>query len=40
MLASSALTRVGIFSAGVTSAEDPRYTVQPQRERLRAREEG
>jgi len=37
LLAGSACTRVGIFSAGVASAEDPRYTVQPQRERLRRR---
>jgi DMSO reductase anchor subunit len=35
-LAGSACTRFGIFHAGVASAEDPRYTVQPQRERLRA----
>ncbi|HET6963911.1 MAG TPA: NrfD/PsrC family molybdoenzyme membrane anchor subunit [Acidimicrobiales bacterium] len=33
MVAGSALTRFGIFHAGVQSAEDPRYTVQPQRER-------
>ena len=33
LLAGSALTRFGIFHAGVASAEDPRYTVQPQRER-------
>ncbi|MEP9381912.1 NrfD/PsrC family molybdoenzyme membrane anchor subunit [Nocardioides cheoyonin] len=37
LMAGSACTRVGVFSAGVASAEDPRYTVQPQRERLRAR---
>jgi formate-dependent nitrite reductase membrane component NrfD len=37
-LAGSAFTRFGIFSAGIASAEDPRYVVQPQRERLRARE--
>lgn len=37
LLAGSACTRFGIFSAGVASADDPRYTVQPQRERLRAR---
>ena len=35
MLAASACTRFGIFAAGVASAEDPRATVQPQRERLR-----
>lgn len=33
LVAGSALTRFGIFHAGVQSAEDPRYTVQPQRER-------
>ena len=34
LLAGSALTRFGIFHAGVQSAEDPRYIVQPQREKL------
>jgi formate-dependent nitrite reductase membrane component NrfD len=34
LMAGSACTRFGIFRAGVASAEDPRYTVQPQRERL------
>lgn len=34
MLAGSACTRFGIFAAGVASAEDPRHTVVPQRERL------
>lgn len=33
LLASSALTRFGIFEAGRVSAGDPRYTIQPQRER-------
>ena len=33
-LAGSALTRFGIFQAGVQSAEDPRFVVIPQRERL------
>ena len=33
-LAGSACTRFGIFHAGVASAEDPKYTVVPQRERL------
>jgi formate-dependent nitrite reductase membrane component NrfD len=33
-LAGSACTRFGIFHAGVASAQDPKYTVQPQRERL------
>jgi hypothetical protein len=36
----SALTRFGVFEAGVASAEDPRYTVVPQRERLRRRPDG
>ena len=35
MVAASALTRWGIFEAGMTSADDPKYTVEPQRERLR-----
>jgi Polysulphide reductase, NrfD len=39
LLASSAATRFGIFHAGVASAEDPRHTVQPQRERLAHRAE-
>jgi hypothetical protein len=33
LVASSALTRFGIFEAGVASARDPRYTIRPQRER-------
>ncbi|WP_084507606.1 NrfD/PsrC family molybdoenzyme membrane anchor subunit [Nocardia violaceofusca] len=37
-VAGSACTRFGIFHAGVTSAEDPKYTVFPQRERLAHRE--
>jgi formate-dependent nitrite reductase membrane component NrfD len=32
-LAGSACTRFGIFHAGVASAQDPKYTVVPQRER-------
>jgi hypothetical protein len=36
-LAGSACTRLGIFHAGVQSAEDPKYTVKPQRDRLNAR---
>ena len=39
LLASSALTRYGIFEAGLASARDPRYTVVPQRQRLRERQE-
>ncbi len=37
LLAGSALTRFAIFYAGVSSAEDPKYTVIPQRQRLEAR---
>jgi formate-dependent nitrite reductase membrane component NrfD len=33
LLASSALTRFGVFEAGQASAADPRYTIQPQRAR-------
>ena len=38
LVAGSALTRFGIFEAGVVSTEDPKYVVQPQRDRIRARE--
>ncbi len=38
LLAGSAFTRFGIFEAGMASAKDPKYTVEPQRERLRKRE--
>jgi hypothetical protein len=34
LLAGSASTRFGIFHAGVASAKDPKYTVEPQRARL------
>jgi len=34
LLAASACTRFGIFHAGQQSAQDPKYTVLPQRERL------
>ncbi len=37
LLASSALTRLGIFEAGRASARDPKYVVRPQRERLAAK---
>jgi hypothetical protein len=37
LMAASALTRFGIFEAGRASARDPKYTVGPQRERLRDR---
>jgi hypothetical protein len=36
LLAASACVRFGIFEAGLQSARDPKYTVQPQRERKRA----
>ncbi|RVX42329.1 formate-dependent nitrite reductase membrane component NrfD [Nonomuraea polychroma] len=40
LLAGSACTRFGIFHAGMGSANDPKYTIQPQRRRLaRARAE-
>jgi hypothetical protein len=39
LLASSAASRFGIFHAGIDSARDPRYTVEPQRERLAQRAE-
>jgi hypothetical protein len=38
LLAGSALTRFGVFEAGLASSRDPKYTVVPQRERLAARE--
>jgi hypothetical protein len=37
LLAGSLCTRLGIFEAGMMSAQDPKYTVVPQRERLQAR---
>lgn len=37
LLAGSALTRLGIFEAGIASAKDPRYTIEPQKRRLAAR---
>ena len=33
LLAASALTRFGIFEAGMASARDPKYTIVPQRQR-------
>ncbi|MFC4493795.1 NrfD/PsrC family molybdoenzyme membrane anchor subunit [Streptomyces ovatisporus] len=39
LLAASACTRLGVFQAGLESAKDPKYTVVPQRERLREREQ-
>ncbi|MFJ8347565.1 NrfD/PsrC family molybdoenzyme membrane anchor subunit [Streptomyces sp. NPDC094153] len=35
LLSGSAALRFGVFHAGVAAAEDPKYTVVPQRERLR-----
>jgi formate-dependent nitrite reductase membrane component NrfD len=37
LVASSALTRFGVFEAGIHSAKDPRYTIEPQKRRLAAR---
>ncbi|MFE0510681.1 NrfD/PsrC family molybdoenzyme membrane anchor subunit [Streptomyces sp. NPDC058964] len=37
LLTGSAALRFGVYHAGLASAEDPKYTVVPQRERLRAR---
>ncbi|KRE79407.1 NrfD/PsrC family molybdoenzyme membrane anchor subunit [Arthrobacter sp. Soil763] len=37
LLAGSALTRFGVFEAGLASAKDPRYTIEPQKRRLAAR---
>lgn len=37
LLSASALTRFGVFEAGIHSAKDPRYTVEPQKRRLAAR---
>jgi hypothetical protein len=36
LIAASAATRWGIFHAGIQSAIDPKYTIIPQRQRLRA----
>lgn len=37
LLGASALTRFGVFEAGIHSAKDPRYTIEPQKRRLAAR---
>ncbi|SDL55242.1 NrfD/PsrC family molybdoenzyme membrane anchor subunit [Arthrobacter sp. ok362] len=37
LLTASALTRFGVFEAGLASARDPRYTIEPQKTRLAAR---
>ncbi len=39
LVAGSALTRFGVFDAGIASANDPAHIVVPQRERIRRREE-
>ncbi|MET9857718.1 NrfD/PsrC family molybdoenzyme membrane anchor subunit [Streptomyces smyrnaeus] len=39
LVAGSACTRLGVFHAGKAAMADPKYTVVPQRERLRARRE-
>jgi hypothetical protein len=36
LVASSLVTRFGVFEAGLASARDPKYTVVPQRERMAA----
>lgn len=38
LLAASALTKFGVFQAGMQSANDPKYTVVPQRQRVTARQ--
>jgi len=40
LVVGSALTRFGIFKAGMESAHDPRYTVEPQRHRIEASADG
>jgi len=40
LAAGSALTRFGVFEAGIASSKDPKYVVVPQRERLAARQDG
>jgi len=37
LMAASALTRFGVFEAGIHSTTDPRYTIEPQKRRLAAR---
>ena len=37
LMGASALTRFGVFEAGLHSAKDPRYTIEPQKRRLAAR---
>ena len=38
LMAGSALTRFGVFDAGIASANDPAHIVVPQRERIRQRQ--
>ncbi|MFW0792315.1 NrfD/PsrC family molybdoenzyme membrane anchor subunit [Gordonia sp. CPCC 205515] len=37
LLTASAFTRFGVFEAGIESAKDPRYTIEPQKRRLAER---
>jgi formate-dependent nitrite reductase membrane component NrfD len=37
LMTASALTRFGVLEAGIHSAKDPRYTIEPQKRRLAAR---
>ena len=37
LAAAAALTRFGVLEAGIRSAKDPRYTIEPQKRRLAAR---
>ena len=37
LMAGSVLTRFGVFEAGLESTHDPKYTVQPQKDRLEQR---
>jgi anaerobic selenocysteine-containing dehydrogenase len=39
LMTASALTRFGVFDAGIHSAKDPRDTIEPQKHRLVARRE-
>jgi formate-dependent nitrite reductase membrane component NrfD len=39
LMTASALTRFGVLEAGIDSAKDPRYTIEPQKRRLAARRE-
>lgn len=40
LMTASAFTRFGVFEAGLESAHDPRYTIEPQRRRLERRRAG